>query len=243
MLALVGAPRGRRAAAAGSARSRRAVFGVAAVLPAAALLRALANDGRDLDGGVTQNIRCAPALKLELSFRLDALSLAMVVLVSGLGAVILGYCTGYFGRDSRDATRSAALLLAFAGAMLGLELADDLLTLYVFWELTSIASFLLVGQGGERRAERRAAVQALLVTVFGGLAMLLGFVLLGEAAGTYRISEILAAPRRGGVVKAARLLIVLGASQSRPRCPSTRGCRRRWSRRRRSAPTCTPARW
>ena len=122
----------------------------------------------------------------------------MVVLVSGIGAVILAYCTGYFGPRSPDATRTAALLLAFAGAMLGLVLADDLLTLYVFWELTSIASFLLVGQGGERREERRAAVQALLVTVFGGLAMLLGFVLLGEAAGTYRISEILADPPRGG---------------------------------------------
>ena len=95
--------------------------------------------------------------------------------------------------------------------MLGLVLADDLFTLYVFWEITSIASFLLVGQGGEKREERRAAVQALLVTVFGGLAMLLGFVLLGEAAGTYRISEILADPPRGGAVTAALLLILVGA--------------------------------
>jgi multicomponent Na+:H+ antiporter subunit A len=153
----------------------------------------------------------APALGLSLSFRLDALAMAMVVLVSGVGAVILWYCVGYFDAGSPEATRSAALLLAFAGAMLGLVLADDLLTLYLFWELTSIASFLLVGQGGERRTEHRAAVQALLVTVFGGLAMLLGFVLLGQAAGTYRISEILADPPRGGVVPIALLLILLGA--------------------------------
>ncbi|OZM78441.1 hydrogen gas-evolving membrane-bound hydrogenase subunit E [Pseudonocardia sp. MH-G8] len=194
-----------------SRRSRRAAFGVAAVLPAATLVWGLANAGAALSGGVAETTAWSPALGLTLSFRLDALALAMIVLVSGIGAVILVYCVGYFGRDSPEAPRSAALLLAFAGAMLGLVLADDLLTLYLFWELTSIASFLLVGQGGERREERRAAVQALLVTVFGGLAMLLGFVLLGEAAGTYRISEILADPPRGALVVPALLLILLGA--------------------------------
>ena len=100
-------------------------------------------------------------------------------------------------RTRRTPPRSAALLLAFAGAMLGLVLADDLLTLYLFWELTSVTSFLLVGQSGEARENRSAAVQALLVTVFGGLVMLLGFVLLGEAAGTYRISEIVALGQAG----------------------------------------------
>ncbi len=194
-----------------SARNRRAAFGVAAILPAATLLWALANASTALGAGISETTAWSPALGLTFSFHLDALALAMIVLVSGIGAVILVYCIGYFGADSPESTRSAALLLAFAGAMLGLVLADDLLTLYVFWELTSIASFLLVGQGGQRREERRAAVQALLVTVLGGLAMLLGFVLLGEAAGTYRISEILADPPRGGNVAVALLLILLGA--------------------------------
>ena len=142
----------------------------------------------------------APQLDLVLSFRLDALALAMVVLVSGIGALILVYCIGYFA-DSPEAPRNAALLLAFAGVMLGLVLADDLLTLYVFWELTSVASFLLVGQSGETRENRGAAVQALLVTVFGGLVMLLGFILLGEAAGTYRISEIVELGRAGALAE------------------------------------------
>jgi multicomponent Na+:H+ antiporter subunit A len=194
-----------------SARSHRAAFAVAAVLPAATLLWGLANAGPALGDGLSATTQWAPTLGLALSFRLDALALAMIVLVSGIGAVILVYCIGYFGDRSPEAPRSAALLLAFAGAMLGLVLADDLLTLYVFWELTSIASFLLVGQGGEQREERRAAVQALLVTVFGGLFMLLGFVMLGEAAGTYRISEILADPPRGATVTVALLLILLGA--------------------------------
>ena len=198
-----------------SARSRRAGFAVAAILPTVALLWALANAPAALNGGVTTSLVWAPELGLALTFRLDALALAMVVLVSGIGALILIYCIGYFGESSPDATRSAALLLAFAGVMLGLVLADDLLTLYLFWELTSVTSFLLVGQSGEARENRSAAVQALLVTVFGGLVMLLGFVLLGEAAGTYRISEIVALGQAGalggGTVTTALALILVGA--------------------------------
>ena len=198
-----------------SARSRRAGFAVAAVPPAAALVWALAHAREALSTGVSTTLEWAPELGLALSFRLDALALAMVVLVSGIGALILVYCIGYFGESSPDATRSAALLLAFAGVMLGLVLADDLLTLYLFWELTSVTSFLLVGQSGESRENRSAAVQALLVTVFGGLVMLLGFVLLGEAAGTYRISEIVALGQAGGLgggfLTTALALILVGA--------------------------------
>lgn len=194
-----------------SARNRRAAFAVAAVPPAVTLAWALGHAGAALGTGVTSTLAWAPDLGLQLSFRLDALALAMVVLVSGLGAVILVYSTGYFGPRSEEANRSAALLLVFAGVMLGLVLADDLLTLYVFWELTSVTSYLLVGQSGERRESRRAALQALLVTIFGGLVMLLGFVLLGEAAGTYRISEIVANPPSGGMVTVALPLILLGA--------------------------------
>jgi multicomponent Na+:H+ antiporter subunit A len=199
-----------------SARSHRAAFLVAAVLPAAALIWAFGHAPEALSDELTRTTAWAPDLGLMLSFRLDALALVMVVLVSGLGALILIYSAWYFGpgdahSGSSQATRSAALLLAFAGAMLGLVLADNLLILYVFWEITSIASFLLIGQSGEGRENRRAAVQALLVTVFGGLAMLLGFVLLGEAAGTYQISEIMADPPGGAMVTAALVLILLGA--------------------------------
>jgi multicomponent Na+:H+ antiporter subunit A len=197
-----------------SARTPRGAFALAAVPPAVALAWALAHAPEALAGGVSSTLVWAPELDLALSFRLDALALAMVVLVSGIGALILVYCIGYFG-DSPEATRNAALLLAFAGVMLGLVLADDLLTLYVFWELTSVTSFLLVGQSGEARENRGAAVQALLVTVLGGLVMLLGFVLLGEAAGTYRISEIVDLGRAGGLgggtVTAALMLVLVGA--------------------------------
>ena len=186
-------------------RARRTAFVVAALLPAATLVWAPANVG------AVEVVPWAPSLGLEFAFRLDAVALAMVVLVSGVGALILLYCVGYFGPQDEEAPRTGALLLAFAGAMLGLVLADDLLTLYVFWELTSVASFLLVGQSGATREARRAAVQALLVTVLGGLAMLLGFVLLGTAAGTYRISGIVAMPPSGPLLVPALLLILLGA--------------------------------
>ncbi|GAY07826.1 hydrogen gas-evolving membrane-bound hydrogenase subunit E [Pseudonocardia sp. N23] len=203
-----------------AARSTRAAFGLAAVPPAVTLGWALAMAPAVLGGGaVTQSVAWAPALHLTFDVRLDALALVMIVLVSGLGAVILGYSAFYFGRRSPDAGRTSALLLFFAGAMLGLVVADDLLTLYVFWELTSIASFLLVGQSGLHRVNRRAAVQALLVTVFGGLSMLLGFVLVGEAAGTYRISEIVAAPPTGGVVTAGIVAILLGALTKSAQAP------------------------
>ncbi|GAA4551900.1 hydrogen gas-evolving membrane-bound hydrogenase subunit E [Pseudonocardia xishanensis] len=194
-----------------SRRSRRAAFGAAAVLPAATLVWGLANLGVALGPGLSETHVWASALDLEFGFRLDALGVVMIVLVGGLGALILAYSAWYFGRDSRDAPRNAALLLAFAGAMLGLVLADDLLTLYLFWELTSIASFLLVGQGGLHRANRRAAVQALLVTVMGGLAMLLGIVIVGETAGTYRISALVAAPPAGGLAATGIVLVLVGA--------------------------------
>ena len=197
-----------------SAHRPRIAFAVAAVPPTVTLVWALAHTREALSGGVASALAWAPALGLALSFRLDALALAMVVLVSGIGALILVYSAGYFG-DGPDAGRNAALLLAFAGVMLGLVLADDLLTLYVFWELTSVTSFLLVGQSGEARENRAAAIQALLVTVFGGLVMLLGLVLLGQAAGTYRISQIVALGQAGGLgggtVTVALLLILVGA--------------------------------
>ncbi|MCE0763913.1 DUF4040 domain-containing protein [Pseudonocardia kujensis] len=202
-----------------SRRSRRAAFGIAAVLPAATLVWGVVHLGAALGPGLEETVTWSAALDLELGFRLDALGLVMIVLVGGLGALILAYSAWYFGKDSRDAPRNSALLLAFAGAMLGLVLADDLLTLYVFWELTSIASFLLVGQGGLHRANRRAAVQALLVTVFGGLAMLLGIVFVGESAGSYRISEIVAAPPVCGLAATGVALILVGALTKSAQAP------------------------
>ncbi|MER7013943.1 hydrogen gas-evolving membrane-bound hydrogenase subunit E [Saccharopolyspora sp. NPDC000359] len=193
-------------------RSTRAAFLTAAVPPAAALLWVLAQAGPVLAGeAISETVEWAPLIGLEFAFRLDALALLMTILVAGLGAVVLVYADSYFSRGGGDARRSAPLLLAFAGAMLGLVFSDDLITVYVFWELTTICSFLLVGQAGLSRESRRSALQALMITSLGGLVMLLGFVVLGESAGTYRISELVEKPPGGAAVTVAAVLILVGA--------------------------------
>ncbi|MGC5411040.1 proton-conducting transporter membrane subunit, partial [Streptomyces sp. DT225] len=122
------------------------------------------------------------------------------------------YCASYFSDTTPRLAGFAGNLLAFAGAMLALVLSDDLISLYVFWELTTVFSYLLIGYDSEQRHSRRSALQALTVTTLGGLAMLIGFLILGQEAGTYRISTILADPPPAtGAVQAAVLLVLCGA--------------------------------
>ncbi|MFD0890182.1 proton-conducting transporter membrane subunit, partial [Streptosporangium algeriense] len=153
----------------------------------------------------------APALGLDLAFRADALGVLMMALVTGVGALVLVYCSRYFDAGEEGLGRFGGVLVAFAGAMLGLVVADNLLLLYVFWELTTVFSYLLIGQDPRSRQARRAATQALTVTAAGGLAMLAGMVILGETAGTYRISRIVADPPSGALLPAAVVLLLAGA--------------------------------
>ncbi len=142
-------------------------------------------------GPIREVMPWAKDLGLTLSFRLDALSLMMALLVTGVGVLVVLYAGGYLrGHASHGYFYSC--LLAFMASMLGLVLADNVLLLFVFWELTSVTSFLLISFEGERAAARRAAVQALLTTGIGGLALLAGLLLLGQAAGSFELSEILA---------------------------------------------------
>ena len=191
-----------------ASRTGRAVWAVATLVPLAALGWAAALAPTVLDGEApVERLTWAPSLGLEVILRLDALSLLMVGVVSGVGAAVLAYSARY---TEEGHGRESALLLAFAGTMLGLVTADNLLVLYVFWELTTVVSFLLIAGRGRTREHRAAAEQALMVTTGGGLAMLLGFVLLGESAGTYRVSELVAAPPRGGYVPVALVLVLIG---------------------------------
>ncbi|WP_063784396.1 Na+/H+ antiporter subunit A [Streptomyces sp. SBT349] len=191
-------------------RLGRTVWAVAALPSLATLAWAIVRAPRVLDGHpVDATLSWAPTLGLRLDLRLDPLALVMVLIVSGVCVLVLAYSASYYGR--RHAGREAALLTAFAGAMLGLVLADNLLLVYVFWELTTIVSFLLIAGPKSDPKRRKAAEQALLTTVLGGLAMLLGLVVLGHEAGTYRLSAVLADPPRGGAVSVALVLILLGA--------------------------------
>jgi multicomponent Na+:H+ antiporter subunit A len=168
-------------------------------------------------GAVTEVLPWIPGLQLELAFRMDALAWVMSLLVLGVGALVLVYCARYF-KDKDDYLGGfGAQLLAFAGAMFGLVTADDLLLMFIFWELTTVLSYLLIGYARTRLAARRSALQALIVTTAGGLAMLVGLIMLGYNAGTYRISAILdQAPAlvhgpAGAAVGAAVFLILIGA--------------------------------
>jgi multicomponent Na+:H+ antiporter subunit A len=168
-------------------------------------------------GAVAEVVPWIPGLHLEFAFRMDALAWVMSLLVLGVGSLVLLYCARYFKREEQDLGAFGAQLLAFAGAMFGLVVADDLLLLFIFWELTTILSYLLIGFARTRLAARRSALQALMVTTAGGLAMLVGLIMLGHAAGTYRVSAILAqAPglvsgASGTMVGAAVVLILVGA--------------------------------
>src|SRR6476661_6831928 len=152
-----------------------------------------------------------------LAFRLDALAWVMSLLILGVGALVLAYCARYFKDKDSYLGGFGAQLLAFAGAMFGLVTADDLLLMFVFWELTTVLSYLLIGYARTRLSARRSALQALVVTTAGGLAMLVGLIMLGATAGTYRISALLAmAPDlvtgpAAATVAAAVVLVLAGA--------------------------------
>ncbi|TDC46765.1 DUF4040 domain-containing protein [Actinomadura sp. KC345] len=187
-------------------RHRRVMACAAAVLPAGTAAWAALRAG---DGELTETVAWSGELGLLIDFRLDALSVVMLLLVGGVGAVALCYAGWYFERSEK---LMVGTLVAFAGAMTGLVLADNLLVLYVFWELTTISSFILIGTTGRERAEdRRAATQALLMTTAFGLVMLAGFVVLGQTAGTYRISALIADPPGGNAAEAGLVLVLLGA--------------------------------
>ncbi|MDJ1015438.1 MAG: putative monovalent cation/H+ antiporter subunit A [Paracoccaceae bacterium] len=154
-----------------------------------------------------------PSAGISLSFLIDGLSLTFALLITGIGALVMLYSTKYLAGHPHFA-RFFLYLTLFMASMLGLVLADNLITLFVFWELTSITSYLLIGFTHTSAASRRSALQALLVTGAGGLALLAGMILLGDAAGTYELSEIRLmgdAIREHGLYLPILILFLIGA--------------------------------
>ena len=130
----------------------------------------------------------APSLEAEFAFRLDGLSLVFALLVTGIGALVLLYTAEYFARHpQRD--RLLITLMLFEISMLGLVTADDALTLFLFWEGTTITSFILIGFEHEKADARAKAIQALVVTGIGGVALLAALLLIGAETGSFRISD------------------------------------------------------
>jgi multicomponent Na+:H+ antiporter subunit A len=155
----------------------------------------------------------APSLGIALTFRLDGLGLLFALLICGIGGIVLVY-SGEYMKKKPLAGRFHAYILAFMTSMLGVVTADNLLVLYVFWELTTVSSYLLIGFDHEKKKARDAALQALLVTVTGGLALFAGLLMMGHAGGSMELSDLLT---RGEALRGHALyvpilaLVLLGA--------------------------------
>ena len=195
------------------ARLGRRAFAIGALAPAVSAAWALAHLAGVVDGRVvTQHVTWVGGLDLALDLRFDGLAATMTLVVSIIGVLVMAYSGWYFPARDVDLGRLAGLLVLFAGAMVGVVQADHLLALYGFWELTTITSYLLIGHEFTDARARAAALHALVVTGAGGLAMLGGFVLLGHAAGTYRLSALVSSPPPvGTTVTVAVVLMLLGA--------------------------------
>jgi multicomponent Na+:H+ antiporter subunit A len=194
---------------------RARVFWVAALVPLGAfvhtLLQAPLALATDAGQHPVERFMWIEQLQLSLDLRMDALSWVLALIVTGVGSLVLLYCASYFRDDEPGLGRFAAVLLAFAGTMYGLVLADDVYLLFVLWEATSVFSYLLIGHYTHRKASRGAALQALITTTFGGLVMLVGLVLLAVQAGTSNLTTILAELPAGPLTTTAIMLVLVGA--------------------------------
>ncbi len=189
--------------------AERAAFSAVPAAALAVLLWALA----EIDLPLVLRTAWVPALGIDLAFRIDGLSALMLLMITGVGSAVFVYAGGYLAGDPRQ-RRLYGLLLAFMVAMIGCVTADHLIVLFVFWEATSLTSFLLVGFDHEKPASRSAAQQAILVTGCGGLALLAGFLVLGGVMGTGSIRELierLPATEATPALMTALVLILAGA--------------------------------
>lgn len=187
---------------------------VLAIVPASIFLFLAGFIGPVAEGEVVRaGLSWIPAYGIAFSFFIDGLSLLFGLLISGIGVFIVIYSGGYLAGHPHQG-RFFSYILMFMGSMLGLVLADNLFTLFLFWELTSITSFLLIGFDHSRQAARRAAYQSLVVTGGGGLVLLAGFILLAVMTGENSLTGLLTT---AGLVQQhsfylpVMLLIVAGA--------------------------------
>ena len=195
-----------------NARNLESLWAAAVALAVAVPLGLLYPEVRD--GAVlTERLSWLPALGIDVIVRVDGFAWMFAMLVSAMGLLVIVYARYYLSADD-PAARFYSLLLGFMGAMLGVVLSGNLVQLVVFWELTSVFSFLLIGYWTHRKDARRGARMAFTVTATGGLALLAGVLLLGHIVGSLELQAVLAA---GDVVRAhplytpALLLILLGA--------------------------------
>ncbi|MCQ6273942.1 Na+/H+ antiporter subunit A [Bacillus sp. V3B] len=155
-----------------------------------------------------------PSLGINFTNYLDGLSLVFALLITGIGVLVILYSIYYMSKMRESLHNFYVYLMLFMGAMLGVVFSDNILVLYVFWELTSIASFLLIAYWYQRKQSRYGAQKSLLITVFGGLVMLTGFIMLAMMTGTYSIREMITLVegiQTNALFLPAMILILVGA--------------------------------
>lgn len=164
---------------------------ISAVIPLGLFVYFLQFTNRIASGEViSKTYQWIPSLNVNLGFTLDGISLIFSLMITGIGFLVFVYTAAYLkGHEYLD--RFYGYLSIFMAAMLGLVLSDNILSLFIFWELTSISSFFLIGFNNKEQASRQSAVLALAITGIGGLMLLAGALILGNVAGTYSIAEML----------------------------------------------------
>lgn len=185
-----------------------------AILPAWSLILVLMYAGDIVDGqSLRQSIEWIPVMGLELSFRLDGLSLLFLLLILGIGLLIILYARYYLSaKDSMG--KFYAYLILFMTAMVGIVISNNLIQLWMFWELTSISSFLLISFWSHNSDARKGARMALTVTGTGGLALLAGLLMMGNIVGSYDLDTIIASGdliRTHATYPIVLVLVLLGA--------------------------------
>jgi multicomponent Na+:H+ antiporter subunit A len=196
-------------------RAGRVVFAIAAIPATVATVVSIR--GLAATEQITTEVEWAAGLDLFIAFRLDALSSLLGLVVAGIGVLVFVYSAGYFTASSPSTGRFAATLSAFSASMLGLVWADSIWTLFVFWELTSITSFLLVGYKYTDAATQLAARRALLITASGGLALLAGLVVIADGDTAVGLRDL--QPLTGTAGTVAGVLVLVGAATKSAQVP------------------------
>ncbi|MGN1400223.1 MAG: Na+/H+ antiporter subunit A [Bacillus sp. (in: firmicutes)] len=164
--------------------------------------------------GIRGSLNWIPSIGINFDVIIDGLSLLFALLITGIGTLVVLYSVFYLSKEKENLHNFYVYLLLFMGAMLGVVLSDNLIVLYMFWEFTSLSSFLLIGYWYHRERSRYGAQKSMLITVFGGLSMLGGIILLYAMGGTFSIRELISqADLLIGhpLFLASMLLILLGA--------------------------------
>ncbi|WP_321505176.1 putative monovalent cation/H+ antiporter subunit A [Breoghania sp.] len=187
---------------------------VLAVVPAIIFLHFCRYVGAVSSGETfTEGFSWVPAYGVNFTFYLDGLSVLFAMIISGIGTLIILYAGGYMKGHAHQG-RFISFLMLFMGSMLGVVTANNMITLFIFWELTSITSFLLIGFDHLRKASRRAAMQALVVTGGGGLALLAGVLMIISATGQGELSDVLTTgdTLRNSALYTPILIMILGGA-------------------------------